>query len=181
MNYSYFWSIWLFGLIDLHAFVCISRLSWILSTQMVWQCQLCCLVGVCWWWQENLDTFGPMGMYWDDPDDRIPLSCGESHSFLSHLEPCLRLHIEACTCTGLPQGHLWLFKNSIFEKISDLKKNCKHNMALFTFHIGLPIVNILLSVFIAAKILSLCPLMLHRNMKKEFGRNRSLALILCLM
>ena len=41
MNCSYLWSVWLFGLIDLHAFAFISRLSWILSTQMVWQCQLC--------------------------------------------------------------------------------------------------------------------------------------------
>ena len=111
-----------------YAFAFISRLSWILSTQMVWQCQLCCLVGVCWWWQENLDTFGPMGMYWNDLDDRIPFALWESHSFLSHQNHASGLHIEVCTCPGPRRDIYGFLKKLYFEKVSNLKKNCKHSM-----------------------------------------------------
>ena len=51
-------------------------------------------------------------------------------SFFSEpLEPCLRLAHWGLHMSWLPQGHLWLFKKTLyFEKISNLKKNCKHNM-----------------------------------------------------
>lgn len=95
--------------INLYAFVFTLRLSWILNTQMVSPCQLCCLVGVCWWWQENLDTFGPTGRYRNDLDDRVPFALWEFSFFLLWATRTMP-HVCMLSLLGLnPQGQLWLF------------------------------------------------------------------------
>lgn len=117
--------------IHLYAFIFPSRLSWILNTQMVSQCQSCCLVGVCWWWPENLDTSGHMGMYLNDLSDRIPLALWEFSVFPAW---ATRITPLICTlrCPGFnPHGHLCPFmvnSDLLFWWNSSLMEGCKHGI-----------------------------------------------------
>lgn len=149
--------------INLYAFVFTLRLSWILNTQMVSPCQLCCLVGVCWWWQENLDTFGPTGRYRNDLDDRVPFALWEFSFFLLWATRTMP-HVCMLSLLGLnPQGQLWLFFFFFSQTItfyfenSNLKKSCKHDTVhAFTFHLDILVVNILPCVlFVSYVLLSL--------------------------
>lgn len=124
---------------NLSTFVFALRLLWILSTQRVSLYKLCYLVGVCWWWQENLDIFGLMGMYCGNLGDWWETFCFVRFLILF----CWTAEAMSCACTSNYMGtnHLGCMQRfSLFcflfnvlpfysKKILNLKKKFKCNRA----------------------------------------------------